>query len=313
MTESTKCAICGAEENEHYLTSSNRLSSNENDVYNIVKCLNCGFLYTNPRPMNQSDYLAPFIESGDAFNILADPKSISDWIFKIVHPSSVKWKRKTIDDLPTLGRLLDVGCRTGDFLLEMKIAKWEVIGIEADDLGKDFAVSHYGLDVVSSLEEVVERGEKFDVITMWHTLDKVSDPNSTLKLLKSLLNKEGYLLVALPNIMSFDARAYKGDWIGLDLPRHLYHFDQSHLKKMAEQNGFKVVKQKNIPWDTLHNVFMSALRRAGKHRWNARWSINWPFLIWTFMLSWITGSKLFSFGRNCAGSGILYYLTNKEE
>ncbi|MCH8299756.1 MAG: class I SAM-dependent methyltransferase [Candidatus Marinimicrobia bacterium] len=311
MIESVKCAICGTEEHEHYLTSSDRLSSDENDNYNIVKCDNCGFLYTNPRPVNQSDYLAPFIEGGDAFNVLADPKSISDWIFKIFHPASVRWKRKTIYELPTIGRLLDFGCRTGDFLFEMKRAKWDVVGIEADELGKDFAISHYGLNVVSSLEEIIEQDEKFDVITMWHTLDKVPDLNSTLSSLKSILNENGFLLIALPNIKSFDARKYRGDWIGLDLPRHLYHFDQDHLVKLAQKNGFEVVKQKNISWDTLHNVFMSALRRAGKHRWNARWSVNWPMLFWTLIVSLIYGSKLISFGRKCAGSGILYYLTHE--
>ena len=262
--------------------------------------------------MNQSDYLAPFIEGGDAFNVLADPKSISDWIFKIFHPASVRWKRNTIDDLPIIGRLLDFGCRTGDFLFEMKRAKWEVVGIEADELGKDFAISHYGLNVVDSLEEIVSQGEKFDVITMWHTLDKVPDLRSTLSSLKSILNNNGYLLVALPNVMSYDARKYGGDWIGLDLPRHLYHFDESHLKMLVQKNGFSVVKQRNIFWDTLHNVFMSALRRAGKHRWNVRWSINWLLLFWTLIVSWITGSKLFSFGRKCAGSGILYYLIHED-
>lgn len=312
MIESTNCAICGEEDNEHFLTSSDRLSPTENENYNIVSCNNCGFLYTNPRPLNQSDFLAPFIEGGDAFNVLTDPKSISEWIFKIFHPASVRWKRKTIDRLPTIGSLLDFGCRTGDFLFEMKRARWEVVGIEADELGKDFAISHYGLKVVSSLEEIVEQGEKFDVITMWHTLDKVPDLNSTLSSLKSILNKNGYLLVALPNIMSYDARKYRGDWIGLDLPRHLYHFDQSHLKKLAQKNGFRVVRQRNIFWDTLHNVFMSALRRARKHRWNAKWIINWPLLFWTLIVSWITGNKLFSLGRKCEGSGLLYYLTHED-
>ena len=314
MMVETKCALCGSDNSEHYLTSSDRLSDSDSNQYNIVKCAECGFLYTNPRPVDHEKHSAPFIESGDAFNILAEPKSISDRIFRIFHPASVRWKRRAIDNLPTIGRLLDFGCRTGDFLFAMKTAKWEVQGIEADKLGMDYAVSHYGLDVVSSLEELVENNnEKYDVITMWHTLDKVPDLPSTLESLKLLLEDDGYLLIGLPNIQSYDAQKYKSDWIGLDLPRHLYHFDRAHLTKLAENHGFSVSSYRNIPWDTLHNVFMSALKRANKHRWNARWSINWPLLIWTLMMSWLLGGKWFSFGQRCASSGVLYYLRREKK
>ena len=313
MLVETKCALCGSESSDHYLTSSDRLSESGSNKYDIVKCVDCGFLYTNPRPVDQEKHSAPFMVGGDAFNILAEPKSISDWIFKIFHPASVRWKRRAIDKLPTIGRLLDFGCRTGDFMFEMKTAKWEVQGIEVDKLGMDYAISHYGLDVVNTLDELVEKNtEKFDVITMWHTLDKVSDLSATLESLKLLLEDDGYLLIALPNIKSYDAKQYKSDWIGLDLPRHLYHFDREHLTKLAENNGFSVYNYRNIPWDTLHNVFMSALKRADKHRWNARWSINWLLLIWTLKISLLMGGKWTSFGRRCTGSGVLYYLRRGE-
>ena len=312
MIEETKCVLCGAEDYKHYLTASDRLSDDKNNTYNIVRCSECDFLYTNPRPVDQSNFIAPFIEGGDAFNVLADPQSISDWIFKIFHPASVRWKRRAIDGLQIIGRLLDYGCRTGDFLFEMKRAKWEVFGIEPDELGKDFAASHYGLDVVDTIEQLLAMGgEKFDVITMWHTLDKVTDLSLALKSVKSLLTDNGYLLVSLPNIESYDAKIYNSDWIGHDLPRHLYHFDRDHMTRAAESNGFKVVKYKTIPWDTLHNVFMSALRRADKHRWNARWSINWPLLLWTLFISWWKGSIIYSLGGRCSGSGVLYYLRHE--
>jgi len=74
----TKCALCGSDNFEHYLISSDRLSESDSNQYNIVKCAECGFLYTNPRPVDQEKHSAPFIEGGDAFNILAEQLFLTD-------------------------------------------------------------------------------------------------------------------------------------------------------------------------------------------------------------------------------------------
>ena len=62
---------------------------------------------------------------------------------------------------------------------------------------------------------------RFDVLTMWQSLEHVHQPRQVLQAALDLLEPGGKLFVAVPNIDSRPFRRYGPDWYGLDLPRHL--------------------------------------------------------------------------------------------
>jgi len=61
------------------------------------------------------------------------------------------------------------------------------------------------------------------------------------------MNKDGVLIIALPNSNSYDAQYYGKYWAAYDLPRHIFHFTKETLNKLAEKNNLscqKILPQK---------------------------------------------------------------------
>ena len=67
-----------------------------------------------------------------------------------------------------------------------------------------------------------------------------NSPKQTLLFLKGLLKKGGSLIVALPNINSYDSIYYKKTWAGYDLPRHRFHFNRLSFSKLCSFCDLKV-------------------------------------------------------------------------
>jgi SAM-dependent methyltransferase len=136
------------------------------------------------------------------------------------------------------GRLLDIGCGDGSFLLEARRAGWQVMGTELNPV----MAWEAGLDVQENLGQIDDK-ERFDCITMWHTLEHMRDIPSTLKRAAALLDGKGRLVVAVPDWGGVQAKIFRERWLHLDVPRHLYHFDMGSLRYGLESAGFSLERQ----------------------------------------------------------------------
>src|SRR5207244_3077368 len=65
----------------------------------------------------------------------------------------------------------------------------------------------------------------FEAITMSQSLEHVHDPLQVLRAAHDLLTPGGKVVVAVPNIGSLPFRWFGAAWFGLDVPRHLIHFE----------------------------------------------------------------------------------------
>ena len=106
--------------------------------------------------------------------------------------------------------------------------------------------------------------QSFDVITMWHVLEHVHDLHPYMERLKELLSREGYLVIAVPNYTSTDARQYGNYWASYDVPRHLYHFSPQSMKKLLEIHGLQLKEMKPMWFDSYYISLLSNKYRFKK-------------------------------------------------
>jgi 2-polyprenyl-3-methyl-5-hydroxy-6-metoxy-1,4-benzoquinol methylase len=133
------------------------------------------------------------------------------------------------------GRLLDVGCQKGEFLLWMSRLGWDVQGVEFSQTPPNL----FGMPIsYGSFESAQFAPHSFDVITMWAVLEHVHDPVDTLARAARLLRPGGRAFVLVPNFRSLPARIMRHD----DVPRHLLMFTPATLAKAAALGGLRVRK-----------------------------------------------------------------------
>jgi predicted SAM-dependent methyltransferase len=136
---------------------------------------------------------------------------------------------------------------------------WEVNGVEPNPMASEYARNELGLNVITGFLEDVEYPEEyFDVITLWHVLEHLSDPSRTLRRIHKLLKPDGLLVITTPNLNSFDAQIFGHCWIGYELPRHYYVFSLETLNDILQKAGFKLLGVRYIYGS--HAAFMSSLR-----------------------------------------------------
>ncbi|MBN7795242.1 class I SAM-dependent methyltransferase [Parahaliea mediterranea] len=136
------------------------------------------------------------------------------------------------------GRLLDVGCGSGKWLVEMQQLGWETRGIDFDSDAVEVAKAA-GLRIdQGSLETQHYPQDHFDAITLNHVIEHLPDPLRTLSECHRILKPGGVLMLYTPNSESMGHRVFKQSWRGLEPPRHLYLFSQRAMQAALATAGF---------------------------------------------------------------------------
>lgn len=266
------CPLCNSGHFSNYLICKDYSVSKEE--FAIVKCEECNFVFTNPRP--HPDVLDKYYQSDDYISHQNKGNSIINILYQIARSFTLNKKVKLINKhSPKKGRLLDLGCGTGHFLSAAQKAGWEVTGVEPSALARKQAIDK-NLEVVKELTNV-STDQHFDIITLWHVLEHLPDLNESISILYKLLNKKGTLIVAVPNYQSYDAQKFGKFWAGYDVPRHLYHFSHDTMKALMKKHKFKI---KSILPMKLDAFYVSLLSNKYKYHGNSK-----------FVNSFITGLK----------------------
>ncbi|MDO6471628.1 bifunctional 2-polyprenyl-6-hydroxyphenol methylase/3-demethylubiquinol 3-O-methyltransferase UbiG [Maribacter sp. 1_MG-2023] len=214
-------------------------------------------LVTKPIPQDLEKYYDPnnYISHSDSGNGLLEK------IYQTVKKYTLNKKVKLINEYTTEEKkLLDIGCGTGEFLISAKNKNWETIGVELNDSARKKALDKK-LEIYKSLDDL--NNQKFDVITLWHVLEHLPDLDNQINKIASLLNKNGTLIIAVPNYKSHDAQYYKEFWAAYDTPRHLWHFSQNAIKSIFKNKKIKVVKTLPMYFDSYYVSLLSEKYKSG--------------------------------------------------
>lgn len=188
---------------------------------------------------------------------------------------------------PTPGRVLDVGCGRGVMLAGLRAAGWIVVGTEVDEAVAHSARQALGEQIrVGDIAGMELAEAPFDVITFWHVLEHLADPAAVLKRARELLAPGGAVIVAVPNLDSWQARLSGGHWLHLDVPRHRWHFSQATLAGAGRRAGLVAAQCRHFSleygpfgffqslWSASgfgHELFTGMLRPGGRRGlWRTR-------------------------------------------
>ena len=156
-------------------------------------------------------------------------------------------------------RLLDIGCGTGSFLSFMKKKEFDVFGVESNVEARKICLER---NIVVEPSESKLNSASVDAIFLWHVLEHLPQPESSLAIYRAILKSPGLLVIAVPNFESHDSLHYQQDWAALDVPRHLWHFTPKGLMKMAYESGFDLLQKSALGLDVFYICYLSEKHRT---------------------------------------------------
>lgn len=144
---------------------------------------------------------------------------------------------------PKAKSILDIGSGRGFTLYFLKkvFGYYTAIGTQIEAAALKFSREKLGLDIYGEdLLEIDLKEKQFDLVTIWHVLEHVRDPEAYIERIYRLLKDKGRLVIEVPNFDSWTRRFSGKYWLGLDLKYHLCFFNYVSLSRLLEKHSFKV-------------------------------------------------------------------------
>lgn len=262
MIHHSTCPLCSAEQISHFHSCNDHFVSGE--VFNLCKCQNCGFIFTQDAPEETE---AGFYYDSDNYISHSDSnKGIVDKTYQLIRRLMLYRKMNLIRRETGLasGSILDIGSGTGHFLNTMKSAGWSTNGIEINDKAREYSSTKFNIKTCTPEEKETLPQLSFDCITLWHVLEHFYEPDRYMEDIARLVKQNGTVIIALPNCNSFDAKYYGKKWAAWDVPRHLWHFNQTTFSFFALKNKFSIIGKQYLPFDVFYISILSE-KYKGSH------------------------------------------------
>jgi SAM-dependent methyltransferase len=234
LSSNQPCIVCGH--------AGRRLLYSENN-WHVYKCLACGLGVLDPRP--EPDQLThlydrAYFESHYHGELKPDSDRMTQRLKQESH------RLRFFRPFKKAGRILDIGCGRGYFLLACRQKGYAVEGVDVSADTASYVNSVLNIAVhLGSVDSLALPDASYDVITLWHSLEHTADPNVYMENARRWLKDDGILVVDVPNHEGFDARKIGGKWAQWDLPFHFYHFTPHSLETLLGLHGFDIVRRKS--------------------------------------------------------------------
>lgn len=200
-------------------------------MYNdIVRCLNCGLIYMNPR---DRDIVGLYEDVVDEAYLGSWPERAEGFAEHI----------KTIEKYKPGRDMLDIGCYAGIFPDVAVKAGYNVTAIEPSKWASEHAKKTGARIIQGGCGSVKLESNTFDVVTMWDVVEHLEDPMGCLERIHDYLRPGGIAIVATHDIGAIIPRILgkRYPWL---MRFHLYHFTPRTLGMMMKKAGLELVETK---------------------------------------------------------------------
>lgn len=253
MKTTSKCLVCASTKFRPLYTSPDRMFDISGS-FSYKQCVSCGLAFLDPQPDEKT--LRKHYPTEHYFAYDKEGKggvigSIREYLVKRVYnPTPLSRVLTTLLNTtfatPSYrkgGKILDIGCGTGDMLILLKELGWDVYGIDIDKKAIDKAKTRglRNLRVGTYKDVDAYPDNYFDSIRLYHVIEHIDDPSLCLKILYKKLKPNGELFLCTPSFESPIQKVFGTYWSALDAPRHLYLFTPKTLALVAKKYNFVVL------------------------------------------------------------------------
>ena len=248
------CPICGRQEHTELYpdTLGDQLPQFGYDftpdhmrTYRVVFCRNCRHGFSSPRPAQ----LWQQYEKVEDLAYLHRQKE------RIISAQRVI---RRILRYRSSGRLLDIGCATGDFLSVAR-ERLQVEGMELSGWAAEIARGR-GLTVHRSDLARFKPVQPFDILTLWGVIEHFEHPTEEVRRMHRLLRRGGLVCLWTGDIVSWLARLLEKRWWYIQ-GQHLQFFSRASLEALFVQAGFQKVWIGRYPHVTTLGSIAKSLKR----------------------------------------------------
>jgi SAM-dependent methyltransferase len=243
--ETIPCNFCGSTEFSFY---------REENSFTLVRCLNCGLVFVNPRPSTEemAEFYKQYFPENSAE--MWERENLANFIrdAEFLDRESPKGNKKAFE----------VGAGFGFFLRELKKRGFEVDGLDLSPSAAAYAKKELGIDLVlGDFCSAQLPDKRYDAMASFFVLEHVRDPACMLRRIKSMLKPGGVMMLSVPNHTFFQVFAWL-DWLAkfrpaayliekgraetapdtafnvVDPPAHLFSYTAPVLRDFLAREGF---------------------------------------------------------------------------
>jgi SAM-dependent methyltransferase len=195
----------------------------------VVRCTACGHGSLSATP--------PAAAVDEAYVDAADPVSRREETGQV---ATADRDLATVERWVHPGRLLDIGCWTGSFLVAAARRGWEAEGIEPSEWARGVAVERGCAVEAGTLEDHALAAGAYRAVVACDVLEHLLDPGPAVTQIVAALEPGGVFFLTVPDAGSRLARAMGRRWWSV-LPMHVQYYSRPSMARLLRDHGLTVV------------------------------------------------------------------------
>lgn len=212
----------------------------------IEQCNRCDFVFSTSEPEDGDGCEKPaFVDSALIYS-----KNAFDRLGRLKSTTGI-----------SKGKLLDVGCYTGEFAAAAAEFGFDAFGVEAVEQAAKMAGDRFGIRVFQGMfEDARIDGAPFEVISFIHSFEHMSNPHQVVSRARNLLAENGALLIEIPNFDSWSRKVSGSKWRQF-IGDHRLFYSPTTIRNLLESEGFIVRYLKPVPKYLSAGLFSDRVER----------------------------------------------------
>lgn len=231
------CPICGADEGRpRYLVRG----------YTILACPRCTGWYLRDAPADSASYADGYLcrsKAGEGIHGYFDYEAE-----RALHLRNFRRNLDILGEFSAGGSLCDIGCASGHFLQAARASgRFSALaGVDASPAAVAVVRAELGCSATAGQVESMTPPDRYDVLTMWETIEHIARPVEALAALRTWLRPGGLLAVGTGDNASPLARLLGRRWWYLVPPDHCVYFNRVALGTALARAGYRVLGWRRI-------------------------------------------------------------------